>query len=91
MENKFEWALFQMCYEVKAGVVQDGKVYSDCLFPEFIQMWNHAFQKENFLNQYDGWMSFSQKIIDQCQETQNQQFFNFAIEVKLWIRNQFNR
>lgn len=47
LEKKFSWALIELNLEVKDGQVLKGKIYSDCLWPEFIELLNeelHEFQ-----------------------------------------------
>ena len=36
IEKKFEWALVDVHFNVDKGKISNGKVYSDCLVPTFI-------------------------------------------------------
>lgn len=41
LEHKFTWALINLECNVEKGVIVAGKVYSDCLYPPFIDQLNH--------------------------------------------------
>lgn len=40
LEEKFSWGLIDIYFNVKRGIIVDGLIYSDCLYPEFITAWN---------------------------------------------------
>ena len=40
IDNKFEWGMTEVTYNVVDGVIKEAKVYSDCLLPDFIQAIN---------------------------------------------------
>ena len=40
LEKKFEWALLDVEFDVQRGRIAAGKVYSDCLVPQFIDVLN---------------------------------------------------
>ena len=36
LEHKFPWGYFEFNFEVKNGKIVKTKIYSDCLFPDFV-------------------------------------------------------
>jgi len=42
IEKKFPWGLVEITYNVNNGVIMEAKVYSDCLFPDFITALNES-------------------------------------------------
>ena len=40
MEHKFDWALVDVQFTVEKGKITEGKVFSDCLVPVFIDALN---------------------------------------------------
>ena len=40
LEKRFDWGILDIYFEVKEGMIVSGKVYSDCLYVEFITKLN---------------------------------------------------
>ena len=40
IDHKFEWGMTSITYNVVDGVIKEAKVYSDCLYPDFISTVN---------------------------------------------------
>ena len=45
MEHKFDWALVDVQFSVERGLITEGKVFSDCLIPSFIDALNAELAK----------------------------------------------
>jgi lipoate-protein ligase A len=40
IDRKFEWGMTEVTLNVQDGFIQEGRVYSDCLYPDFIEIAN---------------------------------------------------
>jgi lipoate---protein ligase len=40
IDHKFDWGMTEVTYNVQDGLIKEGKIYSDCLFPDFIEIAN---------------------------------------------------
>jgi len=60
IEKKFEWALVELSLEVNEGKVIRGKFYSDCLWPEFIDLLND--ELKDFQYSKDGIQYFIKQV-----------------------------
>lgn len=36
IDKKFNWGMTEVTYNVVDGLIKEGRVYSDCLYPDFI-------------------------------------------------------
>ena len=45
IDNKFVWGMTEVTYNVVDGFIKEAKVYSDCLFPYFIDIVNEEIVK----------------------------------------------
>lgn len=45
IDNKFEWGMTEVTYNVQDGLIKEGKIYSDCLYPDFIEIANEELNK----------------------------------------------
>jgi lipoate---protein ligase len=46
IDRKFDWGMTEVTYNVQDGLIQEGKIYSDCLFPDFISAANEELNKK---------------------------------------------
>ena len=46
IDHKFSWGFTEVTYNVVDGVIKDAKVYSDCLYPDFITLLNQEIVKK---------------------------------------------
>ncbi|CAI2372795.1 unnamed protein product [Moneuplotes crassus] len=53
IEHKFTWALMDINFHVRKGLINSGKVYSDCLYPEFIDKINGVLESPKDKVPYD--------------------------------------
>jgi len=54
LETRFAWGVVDIQVQVKGNLIVGGKVFSDCLFPEFIDNLNDIIQSETIYYDEDG-------------------------------------
>eukprot|EP00831_Metopus_contortus_P064900 TRINITY_DN58036_c0_g1_i1.p1 TRINITY_DN58036_c0_g1~~TRINITY_DN58036_c0_g1_i1.p1 ORF type:complete len:370 (-),score=45.18 TRINITY_DN58036_c0_g1_i1:38-1147(-) len=45
MEHKFDWGLIELCFKVEKGHITQAKIFSDCMYPDFIDYLNEWLEK----------------------------------------------
>jgi len=63
IEKKFDWGLVEVCLDVNKAAISTGKIYSDCLFPEFIDSFNGILGDiKKVEHTRKGWEEISKKV-----------------------------
>ncbi len=66
------------------GIIVDAKVYSDCLFPDFIDSMNNTLINNKIRYDEHGMSEFCQSLREKHKENEN--FVKFANDIESWLR-----
>lgn len=64
LENKFTWAMMDMQFNVEKGIIVAGKVFSDCLYPPFIDRLNAELGSGNIAYDLDGIKVMCSRVLE---------------------------
>jgi len=79
LERRFDWGMVEVCLAVENAKIMNGKVFSDCLFPAFIDTLNKILEKPEVDHTMKGW----EKIVEKMKEwiASNEMYGNFLRDV----------
>jgi len=83
IETRFDWGVIDVYVKVEQGNIKEGKVFSDCLFPEFIENINTLLNSGIFSYDSKGINSLSVALSDTYKG--NQQLCGFIKELEQWL------
>ncbi len=79
IEKKFDWGLVELCLNVQNGYIQEGKIYSDCLFPDFIDTFNGVLQQPKVVHAKRGWSVLADQMASMC--TGNDMYLGYLKDI----------
>ena len=79
LERKFDWGLVELCLGVQNAIIESGKIYSDCLYPDFIDMLNLALKEPKVEHTRKGWETISKSLQDKCKS--NELYLKFINDI----------
>ena len=68
LEHKFPWALMDVHFDVHEGKVVSGRVYSDCLYPPFIDRLNHELTSGNVVYDMNGIKAMCERVFNHFED-----------------------
>ena len=90
LEKKFPWALIDIQFNVSNGKINEGKVFSDCLVPAFIEMLNEELATGEITYDVEGITDLCNRVTKKAegQETLKQVVDEYIPDLKLWLSDQ---
>ena len=82
-EKKYDWGLVELCLNVQNAMIQNGKVYSDCLYPDFIDTFNGILAQAKVPYTREGWSTVMAKIESACGS--NQMYLKYLSDVNVMV------
>eukprot|EP00826_Nyctotherus_ovalis_P034465 TRINITY_DN2879_c0_g2_i12.p1 TRINITY_DN2879_c0_g2~~TRINITY_DN2879_c0_g2_i12.p1 ORF type:complete len:373 (-),score=79.60 TRINITY_DN2879_c0_g2_i12:66-1184(-) len=62
LEKRFDWGMVEICLAVENAKIKGGKIFSDCLFPDFIDVCNKVLEKPEVDHSVEGWKAIEDKM-----------------------------
>ena len=81
-ENQFIWGGMDFYVEVKNGMITNGRVYSDCLYPDFIDFVNKLLAEGGFRYNSEGKTAFCHKLREKFTE---EPISGYVDDLEKWI------
>ena len=75
LETRFKWGVFDMNLEVNEGIITRCKIYSDCLYPDFID-----FVEKNVISK-----KYGQETVDSLKKNSNKEYVEMIEELTEWF------
>ena len=79
IEKKFDWGLVELCLKVNSAKIQESKIYSDSLYPDFIDTFNALLSKSDVTYNKQGWSIISDQMESLC--SNNKMYLNFIKDI----------
>jgi lipoate-protein ligase A len=70
IEKKFDWALMDIEFSVEKGKIKDGRCYSDCLVPTFIDELNEIIKSGEITYDAKGVEDLGRRLTDKFQDNE---------------------
>jgi len=87
LEKKFEWALVEVEFDVQRGRIAKGKVYSDCLVPQFIDELNDVLGSGEVAYDMQGVDDLGNRLRARFQDNEQVQH-QFIPELVQWLKRE---
>ena len=89
IETKFDWGLVDLHIDYKAGKIANVKMYSDVLFPVFVEiveegLVNNDFSKEGIDN-FESWTKERIKLLPNIDDGSKEILTNFSKQLSSWM------
>lgn len=62
LERRFDWGMVEVCLAVENARITSGKVFSDCLFPDFIDICNNVLLNTEVEHSAQGWKAIEEEV-----------------------------
>eukprot|EP01022_Parablepharisma_sp_SALTPOND_P015720 TRINITY_DN224_c0_g4_i1.p2 TRINITY_DN224_c0_g4~~TRINITY_DN224_c0_g4_i1.p2 ORF type:complete len:378 (-),score=54.47 TRINITY_DN224_c0_g4_i1:4217-5350(-) len=79
LERKFDWGLVEVCLGVQNAAIKHGKIYSDCLFPDFIDAFNGVLSDPKAEHTRKGWDLLATKMEEKFKS--NEMYMKFLKDI----------
>jgi lipoate-protein ligase A len=85
IDEKFDWGLVEICFKVINGHIQEGKIYSDCLYPDFVDTFNQILGRTKTQYSRECWGKLVQEMESRCGA--NDMYLHFLADIKALVHN----
>jgi lipoate-protein ligase A len=83
LERKFDWGMVEVCLAVENAKIVNGKVFSDCLFPDFIDTLNKILERPEAEHTMKGWEKIEGKMKGEIGK--NEMYERFLRDITLLV------